>query len=100
MFESINKLKDKVNQFNSSNPQEIEQFRINLLGKKGEITVLFQAFRDVPAEQKKEFGKQLNLLKSAAQEKINSLKTTQKESEKKIEQYDNEEDNEEIPISK
>ena len=36
MFESINKLKDKVNQFNSSNPQEIEQFRINLLGKKGD----------------------------------------------------------------
>ena len=83
MFESINKLNEKVSQLTSSDPQEIEQFRIDLLGKKGEITVLFQAFRDVPADQKKEFGKQLNLLKTAAQEKINSLKSTQKQSTKK-----------------
>tara|TARA_B100000900_G_scaffold413147_1_gene436455 strand:- start:192 stop:1202 length:1011 start_codon:yes stop_codon:yes gene_type:complete len=74
MFDKIQNIQNELDVFNSENANEIEQLRINLLGKKGSITALFQLFREVPANDKKEFGKQLNILKNAAQEKINDLK--------------------------
>ena len=54
--------------------KEIETFRISYLGKKGKITALFQSFRDVPVEEKKEFGQKLNVLKNTATDKVNTLK--------------------------
>jgi phenylalanyl-tRNA synthetase alpha chain len=75
MFDQIQNIKNELDAFKSSNSNEIEKLRIDLLGKKGKITALFQLFREVPASDKKEFGKQLNLLKVDAQEKINSLKS-------------------------
>jgi phenylalanyl-tRNA synthetase alpha chain len=75
MFDQIQNIINELDAFKSSNSNEIEKLRIDLLGKKGQITALFQLFREVPASDKKEFGKQLNLLKVAAQEKINSLKS-------------------------
>ena len=73
MFDQIQNIQKEIDTFSSTIPEEIEKLRIDLLGKKGRITALFQLFRDVPTDQKKEFGKQLNLLKIAAQEKINNL---------------------------
>ena len=55
--------------------QEIEDARVRLLGKKGEITRLFEEFRNVDKEQKKEFGQKLNQLKNAATAKIEELKS-------------------------
>ena len=48
----------------------IEQFRIKYLGRKGIISDLFEQFKSVPNEEKKEFGQVLNRLKMAAQTKI------------------------------
>ena len=48
----------------------IEMFRVKYLGKKGIISELFEQFKTVPNEEKKDLGKALNLLKSAATEKI------------------------------
>ena len=75
MFDLIQNIQKEIEAFNSTNFEEVEQFRIDLLGKKGRITALFQQFREVPSDQKKEFGKQLNIIKNAAQEKINHLKS-------------------------
>ena len=75
MFDIIQNIQKEVEAFSSKSSEELDQFRINLLGKKGRITILFQQFREVPADQKKEFGKQLNILKNSAQEKINLLKS-------------------------
>ena len=74
MFDQIHTILDEVNEFESSDLKEIEAFRISYLGKKGKITNLFQSFRDVPVEHKKEFGQKLNLLKNTAADKVNSLK--------------------------
>ena len=46
------------------------------MGQKGILKELFGAFKSVPNEQKKEFGKQLNELKNFAQEKILELKSS------------------------
>lgn len=54
--------------------QEVEDARVRLLGKKGSITALFEEFRTVAPEMKKEFGARLNVLKNAAAAKIEELR--------------------------
>ena len=58
----------------ASNAEELEALRIKYLSKKGAINDLMADFRNVPAEQKKEVGMRLNILKSKTQEKIAALK--------------------------
>ena len=52
----------------------VEQFRIRYLGKKGVISDLFEQFKSVPNENKREIGQALNRLKTAAQQKIEEFK--------------------------
>ena len=66
----------EVEAFQSSDPQEIERFRIKFLGKKGILTGLFSAFKVVPNDRKKTFGQQLNALKVAATNKLEESKKT------------------------
>ena len=61
--------------FNASSLEEVEQFRIAFLGKKGHITQLFADFRNVPNEEKREYGQLLNQLKTEAQAKVKELQT-------------------------
>ncbi|TKD65242.1 phenylalanine--tRNA ligase subunit alpha [Flavobacterium sp. ASW18X] len=63
-----------VENFSSQSPEEIENFRIKYLGKKGLMNEFFAAFKTIPNEQKKEFGQVINQLKQAATEKVNALK--------------------------
>ena len=74
MLEQIKQLSEEISNFNSTNLDEIEQFRIKHLSKKGTIAALFDAFKQVPAEQKKAFGQALNELKTTALAKVNELK--------------------------
>ena len=74
MLNKVDPIMDEVNSFNSSDPNEIEAFRIKMLGKKGIITGLLAEFRNVPIEHKKEFGQKINVLKKAAQDKVVDLK--------------------------
>ena len=74
MKEKIENLLQEVNSLQAKTAEEAEQHRIRLLGKKGIITELFESFKSVGPEEKKAFGKVLNELKNAAQEKIESLK--------------------------
>ena len=66
----------EVEAFQSSDPKEIERFRIKFLGKKGILTRLFSAFKGVPNDRKKTFGQQLNALKVAATNKLEESKKT------------------------
>lgn len=74
MKERIQDLLNQVQNMQAANADELEALRIKYLSKKGEITALFGDFRNVAAEQKKEIGQQLNVLKNAAQDRINELK--------------------------
>ena len=57
----------------ANTPDEVEQFRIQYLGRKGILNDLFEAFKQVPGEQKKVLGQELNKLKNAVQEKLDAL---------------------------
>lgn len=74
MKEKINQILKEVSCFSPENKEEIEQFRIKYLSKKGVITGLFSEFKNVPKELRKEIGQYLNDLKNNVQEKVNSLK--------------------------
>lgn len=75
MKERIEAILADIENLKCQKEQEIEEARVRLLGKKGEITRLFEEFRNVDKEQKKEFGQKLNQLKNAAAAKIEELKS-------------------------
>ena len=80
MKERIDAILAEIENLKCRKEQEIEEARVRLLGKKGEITKLFEEFRDVVPEMKKEFGKSLNQLKNAAAAKIEELRQAAQES--------------------
>lgn len=63
----------EIEAFKANNAEEVEQFRIKYLGKKGVINELFAQFKSLPGDEKRIFGKPLNELKNAAQSKLKSL---------------------------
>ena len=75
MKSKIAQLTDAVNAFSAKTHEELEALRIQYLSKKGEISELFNDFRTVPNEEKREIGQLLNQLRDAAQAKLNDLKT-------------------------
>ena len=74
MIAKINQLLQEVEALKAANAEELEALRIKYLSKKGAINDLMADFRNVAAEQKKEVGLRLNVLKNKAQEKIAALK--------------------------
>ena len=74
--EKIQEMMSALGELKAAKEQEIEELRVKWLGKKGEITQLFEEFRGVSPEQKKEFGQKLNALKNAAQARIEEMKAT------------------------
>lgn len=74
MLDKINILREQLEALKATNAETIEALRIKYLSKKGEISSLFNDFRDVPNEQKREIGQKLNELKNFAVEKINALR--------------------------
>lgn len=60
----------------AKNLEEIETIRIKYLGRKGILNDLFSAIKDIPNEEKKQYGADLNLIKGLV-----SISITEKELE-------------------
>ena len=83
----IKKLEDyisRVKKFSSQDSKEIESFKIEFLGRKGVINDLFSDFKNVPSDQKKEYGQKINELKNLISRKYEDLKLGVKQSSKSI----------------
>ena len=81
----IDKIKEYIAEaqaFNAQNKEKLEEFRIKFLGSKGLVKDIFAEFKNVPNDQKKEFGQIINTLKNIAEEKV---RTIQEELESKEE---------------
>ena len=74
MQEKIEALLAEIEQLTASTAEEVEAIRIKYLGKKGIISSMMNAFRDVPADQKRAVGMKMNALKQAATERIEQLR--------------------------
>lgn len=86
MIDKIENYISEIEAFTAGTKEEVEDFRIKYLGKKGILNQYFAEFKNVPNEQKKEFGQAVNNLKTAAQSKVQYLKEEleSKEEEKGI----------------
>jgi len=75
MQDKIHQLIKEIETFTAGNVEEVEQFRLKFLSKKGILAELFNDFKIVPAEEKKTTGVLLNDLKNRIQEKLESIKS-------------------------
>lgn len=87
MIEQIKEKIAQVESFTADSLEAVEIFRITYLGKKGILNDFFAEFKNVPNDQKKEFGQSINQLKQAATEKVEALKATLENTNGEEQQY-------------
>ncbi|MDR1171447.1 MAG: phenylalanine--tRNA ligase subunit alpha [Bacteroidales bacterium] len=64
MLDKINRIKEDASRFKAATQDELEEFRLKYLSKKGQLNALFDEFKTVAGEQKRELGQKLNELKN------------------------------------
>jgi phenylalanyl-tRNA synthetase alpha chain len=74
MQDEIRRYRDEIEQFTADSEESLEQFRLRFLSKKGIIPGLFDRFKEVPPESRKEMGRILNELKNLAQDKLSAIR--------------------------
>lgn len=81
MQERIQQLTAELQALTAHSEQEVEDLRIKYISKKGLVSQLFDEFKTVPNEEKRQVGQLLNALKTLATDKINELRTSLSASE-------------------
>ncbi|MDR2563855.1 MAG: phenylalanine--tRNA ligase subunit alpha [Prevotellaceae bacterium] len=74
MREQIDRLRREIEYFTAENSKHLEEFRIRIAGKKGELTELFDRFKQLLPEDKKLLGRVINELKSLFESKLKEQK--------------------------
>jgi len=69
----LNQWLDKIS--SSESLEQLESYRIEILGKKGVLTLEFAKMKDVPNDEKKAFAQNLNKQKASIQKALDSRKT-------------------------
>ena len=73
MIDKIKAHIEEAKAFNTKNKEALEQFRIKYLGSKGLLKELFTEFKNIPSDQKKDFGQVINTLKTIAEERVKTI---------------------------
>lgn len=72
--EKIQEALGELNRVTPQNANELEELRIRFLGKKGLLSSFYASLKEVPNEEKKDFGQLINELKNEATSKIDEYK--------------------------
>ena len=72
--ERIAEVEAKIADAAATTMDEVERFRVDLLGRNGKLAELFEDFKSVGAEEKRAFGQRINKLKHEAQARWEDLK--------------------------
>lgn len=75
MIEEIKQIHENVKSYAIQSAEELEQFRLRFLSRKGILNELFERFKEIPGDQKKITGKELNLLKQFTEAKFTEAQT-------------------------
>jgi phenylalanyl-tRNA synthetase alpha chain len=86
MLQQIETLLKEVNDTVVDSPEKLDAYKRKFTNKKGIIQDLFNAFREMPGDQKRDVGKPLNILKQRAQERLQEFERTAKKSVRKADQ--------------
>jgi phenylalanyl-tRNA synthetase alpha chain len=73
MIQNIDRLLEEARQFKAETKEDIEQFRIKYLGKKGILSGLFTNLKNVAPGQKRDTGQKINQLKQFVTDKMEAL---------------------------
>ena len=68
MLNNISEVIKEVKKFSPKTKEEVETFRLRFLAKSGILNSLFNEFKDIPNQEKKEVGQMLNKLKTLVKE--------------------------------
>jgi phenylalanyl-tRNA synthetase alpha chain len=89
MLDKINEIVSEIKSYTVSKSDELEQFRLKYLSRKGSISELFEKLKSLSSEEKKTVGKHLNDLKNLAQNFFDSEKTRiESSSQTQVEEID------------
>ena len=73
LLKQIEDIKKEITAAEAANAAALEEFRIKYLGTKGLVKQIMGEMKNVPNDQKKEFGQILNAFKIVAEEKFEAL---------------------------
>ena len=67
MLDKVRALQQQIEHYTITSPEQLEQFRMRFISRKGVITDLFEQLKLVPPADRRAVGQELNALKNAAQ---------------------------------
>lgn len=73
MIERLDQLEKEIANATVKNADELEAFRLRFISRKSVFNDLFEEFKQLPGEQKREVGQKLNTVKQQAQAKFKQL---------------------------
>jgi len=87
MIENLDIYKTEIESFSTASLHELDQFRLKFLGKKGVLIELFDKIKEIPKEDRKNFGMEINILKSMILDKVTMLKNQIESSNVSLEEF-------------
>ena len=75
LIDRIALLEGEVEKAQARTAEEVERFRVAMLGRNGAVTELFEAFKQVAGEEKRLLGQRMNKLKQSAQARFEELRS-------------------------
>ena len=70
LYAKLNELKEEIGNATPADDSTLEQFRIRFLGSKNVLKPFFAEMRNIPGENRKEYGQTLNEIRTLAQSKF------------------------------
>ncbi|WP_247235259.1 phenylalanine--tRNA ligase subunit alpha [Telluribacter sp. SYSU D00476] len=73
--ERVKELLTEIETTTVSNKEQLEAFRMRYISRKGVVTELFDQLKNIPQEDRRAVGQELNTLKNAAQDRFQAFTT-------------------------
>lgn len=74
-LEQLKAYKEEIDRAEPTSLDEVEQFRVRYLGSKNVLKPLFSEIKNIPADQRRSFGQEINAVKQMAEEKHEHCKS-------------------------
>ncbi|MCE6990767.1 phenylalanine--tRNA ligase subunit alpha [Dyadobacter sp. CY323] len=79
--ERVKELIYEIDHITVANKEQLESFRLKYISKKGVVTELFDSLKNIPQEDRRAVGQELNALKNLAQDKFQEFSAALENSE-------------------
>ena len=70
MLDKVNAITEEISQYTVASKEQLDQFRLRYISRKGIVTELFDELKNVPPDERRSVGQALNGLKTLAQQQF------------------------------